>query len=302
MSTKRDTSSNGKVQHKSSMAEANGRVPVLKTYKMYIGGAFVRSESEREYPVVGSKQKLVAHVCRGTRKDIRNAVVAAHKGFAVWKSRTAYNRAQIIYRMAEMLESRRDQFEKELILLGATKKQAIAETGAAIDCIVHYAGWADKFQQVLGSINPVAGNFFNFSCAEPIGVVGVVAPESSALLGLVRALAPAVCAGNAVIVLLSERSATVGLSFAEVLASSDVPAGVVNLLSGLKDELLTPLGSHMDIGAVCLPREERDDIALVRALGGENLKRVVAQSAQADSLTELESMLEIKTTWHPVAV
>jgi acyl-CoA reductase-like NAD-dependent aldehyde dehydrogenase len=302
MSTKRTKSK--KLDVSVSPVERQG-VKVLKTYKLLIGGALVRSESEREYVVNGPKGAIVARACRGSRKDVKHAVKVAREAHIGWAGRTAYNRAQIIYRIAEMLEARRMQFVAELHACGASRVAAEREVQATIDLCVHYAGWADKYQQLLGSVNPVAGNYFNFSCAEPIGTVGVVAPETPALEGLLRMVLPPLCAGNAVVALLSEGGATVGLTFSEVFLTSDVPPGCVNLVSGFRAETAPTLLSHMDVGAIISRREDLEpflkDVMEIAA----NLKRVINPPSDLhawEPLSALEACSEVKTTWHPVAV
>jgi acyl-CoA reductase-like NAD-dependent aldehyde dehydrogenase len=286
------------------------RIQVLKTYKLFIGGAFPRSESERTYPVHGTDGTLIAHASRASRKDLRNAVVAARNGFHSWSGRTAYNRAQILYRIAEMLESRREQFERELSLLGVGNGAATDEVTEAIDRLVHYAGWADKVQQVLSSVNPVSGSFFNFSAVEPIGVLGVIASETPAFLGMIDAILPALTVGNAIVVLPSEQGASICLSFGEVLAASDLPAGVINILAGFESELLPHFASHMEIDGVIFNREGTADsrsLQTIRESGSENLKRLIVERLRTDqgttdSLERIRKVCEVKTTWHPIAI
>src|SRR5262245_62634698 len=228
----------------------NDRVPVAKTYKLYVDGKFPRSESGRYYPLERDGGPLIANVCRASRKDFRDAVVAARTAFAGWSRASAYLRGQILYRIGEMLEGRREQFVAELQLQGASKARARTEVTSTIDRLVHYAGWADKYQQVFSSVNPVSSSHFNFSLPEPTGVVAVLAPESNALLGLVSNVAPAIAGGNTVVVLASQSLPLSAVSFAEVLHASDVPAGVVNVLTGFRDELAEQFASHMDVNAV----------------------------------------------------
>jgi acyl-CoA reductase-like NAD-dependent aldehyde dehydrogenase len=263
-----------------------GRLPVRKTYKLYIGGAFPRSESGRSYEVEG------ANVARASRKDLRDAVRAAREAFPKWASMTAYNRGQVLYRVAEVMEGRKAQFAE---LTGSE-----AEVGAAIDRWVWYAGWADKLAQVLGSSNPVAGPYFNFTVPEPTGVVGIVAPEEPALAGLVSRLAPAIVGGNAAVVVASERHPLAAITLAEVLATSDVPGGVVNMLTGRKDELCPVLAAHMDVNAVDFAGVEGDRAELER-LAAENVKRVVA-NREGQSPWHAAAFLELKTVWHPIGV
>jgi acyl-CoA reductase-like NAD-dependent aldehyde dehydrogenase len=262
------------------------RLPVKKTYKLYIGGEFPRSESGRSYEAQG------ANVAWGSRKDIRDAVRAARAAFPGWAGKTAYNRGQVLYRVAEIMEGRRAQF--------AELTQSEAEVDAAVDAWVWYAGWADKLAQVLGSSNAVAGPYFNFTVPEPTGVVGVVAPEGPPLLGLVRRLAPVIVGANTAVVLASEQAPLAAVTLAEVLAISDVPGGVVNLLTGRKKELEPWLASHMDVNAIDLTGVEGDRAELER-LAAENVKRVVV-NGDGESLWHAAAFLELKTVWHPIGV
>ncbi len=258
------------------------RLPVSKTYKLYIGGAFPRSESGRTYEIEG------ANVARGSRKDVRDAVRAARDGYGKWAAMTAYNRGQVLYRIAEMMEGRRAEFTE---LTGSE-----AEVDEAIDRWIWYAGWADKLAQVLGTSNPVAGPYFNFTIPEPMGVVGVVAPEQPALGGIVTRLAPAIVGGNTAVVIASERHPLAAVTLAEVLATSDVPGGVVNVLTGLRDELAPVLAAHLDVDALDL---DRGDAELERA-AADNVKRVVFARGDVQSPYEISSFLELKTVWHPM--
>jgi acyl-CoA reductase-like NAD-dependent aldehyde dehydrogenase len=262
------------------------RLPVTKTYKLYIGGSFPRSESGRSYEVEG------ANVALGSRKDLRDAVRAAREAFTKWAGMTAYNRGQVLYRVAEIMEGRRAQFAE---LVGGE-----AEVDEAIDCWVWYAGWADKLGQVLGSSNPVAGPYFNFTVPEPTGVVGVVAPEQPALAGLVGRLAPAIVGGNAALVLASERRPLAAITLAEVLATSDVPGGVVNILTGRRSELCPVLAAHMDVNAVDLFGVDGDRAELER-LAADNVKRVV-RNGEDRSPWHVAAFLELKTVWHPIGL
>jgi acyl-CoA reductase-like NAD-dependent aldehyde dehydrogenase len=263
------------------------RLPVKKTYKLYIGGAFPRSESGRTYEAEG------ANVARGSRKDLRDAVRAARGAFAGWSGMTAYNRGQVVYRIAEMLESRRSEFAK--LSSGAD------EVDRAIDRLVWYAGWADKLAQVLGSSNPVAGPYFNFTVPEPTGVVGILAPDEPPLLGLVSRVAPAIVGGNTTVVVASETHPLAAVELAEVLATSDVPGGVVNLLTGHREELAPWLAGHMDVNALDLAGADGQVEELER-LAAENVKRVVRGAADDQSPWEIASFLELKTVWHPIGV
>ena len=262
------------------------RLPVKKTYKLYIGGAFPRSESGRSYEIEG------ANVARASKKDLRDAVRAAREAYPKWAGMTAYNRGQVLYRVAEIMEGRRGQFAE---LAGAE-----AEADAAIDCWVWYAGWADKLGQVLGSSNSVAGPYFNFTVPEPTGVVGLVAPEEPPLTGLVARLAPAIVGGNAAVVIASERRPLAAITLAEVLATSDVPGGVVNVLTGRKSELCPVLAAHMDVNAVDLSGADGDRTELER-LAAENVKRVV-RNGEGQSPWHAAAYLELKTVWHPIGV
>jgi acyl-CoA reductase-like NAD-dependent aldehyde dehydrogenase len=264
------------------------RLPVRKTYKLFIGGGFPRSESGRTYEAEG------ANVARASRKDLRDAVRAAREALPKWAGMTAYNRGQVLYRVAEMLEARTGEF--------AALTGDEAEVSAAVDRFVWYAGWADKLAQALGSSNPVAGPYFNFTVPEPTGIVGVVAPEKPALLGLVSRVAPAVVGGNVVVAIASERHPLAAVELAEVLATADVPGGVVNLLTGYRGELATVLAAHMDVNALDLPASADGDIAELERLAAENVKRVVRGEADGQSLYEIEPFLELKTVWHPIGV
>jgi acyl-CoA reductase-like NAD-dependent aldehyde dehydrogenase len=276
------------------------RIAILKTYKIYIGGQFPRTESGRYYPLK-VKDKTLANVCLSSRKDFRNAVVAARAAFAGWSSKAAFNRGQILYRIAEMLEGRKDQFLDELTSQGITLKEAEAEVAEAIDLLVYYAGWCDKYQPIFSSVNPVASSHFNFSVPEPMGVVAILAPETNSLLGLVAAVAPAICGGNTCIVLASESRPLCAVTFAEVLHSSDVPAGVVNILTGSSEELHTHFASHMDVNAVVCFDQNKDQVKAIRELASLNVKRVfVRTSLIAQGPYPIMDTQEIKTTWHPI--
>jgi acyl-CoA reductase-like NAD-dependent aldehyde dehydrogenase len=263
------------------------RLPVRKTYKLFIGGAFPRSESGRTYLAEGQ------NVARASRKDVRDAVRAARGAFKGWAGLTAYNRGQILYRVAEMLEGRRSDFAA----LTTGKK----EVDAAIDRVVWYAGWADKLPQVLGGSNPVAGPYFNFTVPEPTGVVAVLAPEEPPLLGLVTRLAPVLVGGNVAVVAASESRPLAAIELAEVLATSDVPGGVVNILTGHRKELAPVLASHMDVNALDLAGADGSAGELER-LAAENVKRVVRGTPDGQSPWEIANFLELKTVWHPIGV
>jgi len=226
------------------------RESIKKTYKLYIGGKFPRTESGRYFKWTDPKNSEVVNVCRGSRKDFRNAVVSAREAFPGWCSATAYNRSQILYRIGEILEGRRSQFMDELMLQGASKKEAENEINESIDRLIYYAGWADKYQQVFSRVNPVASSYFNFSYPEPTGVVSAIAPEESSLIGLVSTVAPIIAGGNTVVALASEAKPLCSITFAEVLHTSDVPGGVVNILTGYRSELLEHFSSHMYVNAI----------------------------------------------------
>jgi len=293
-----------------SAAAQAGRIAVRKTYKLYIGGAFPRSESGRSFEVTGAGGGFLANAALASRKDARDAVVAARKAFPGWSGATAYNRGQVLYRVAEVLEGRRAQFADEVRqAVGGSHKSAFAEVDAAVDRWVWYAGWSDKLAQVRGGANPVAGPYFNFSLPEPTGVVAVLAPQDSPLLGLVSVLAPAIVSGNTVVAVASEKYPLPAVTLAEVLATSDVPGGVVNLLTGRVAEIAPWLASHMDVNAIDLagaldaPGALADDLAVAAA---ENLKRVVrlpvSDWTAEPGLDRMIATLETKTVWHPLGV
>jgi len=281
------------------------RVAVRKTYKLYVRGAFARSESGRHDPVLDHGSRHVANIARASRKDVRDAVKAARKAQAGWAGKTAYNRGQVLYRAAEALESRSAELARQAVdLRGAAPAAARDEVAAAVDVLVHYAGWTDKLAAVLGGVNPVAAPFLSFSMPEPTGVVGVVAPEEPELLGLIGALAPALAAGNTVVAICSERWPLAGLDLGEVLAVSDVPAGVVNLLAGRRAELAPALGAHRDLNAIVDAAGDAELGAELDRLAAETVKRVLrireAGDAREDSLRRLEALTELKTAWHPI--
>ncbi|MGW7085579.1 aldehyde dehydrogenase family protein [Streptomyces sp. NPDC054871] len=281
------------------------RLSVFKTYKLYVGGKFPRSESGRVYEVTDSKDKWLANAPLSSRKDARDAVVAARKAQGSWAGKTAYLRGQILYRVAEMLEGRKDQFVREVAdAEGLSKSKAAAVVDAAIDRWVWYAGWTDKIAQIVGGGNPVAGPFFNLSSPEPTGVVTVVAPQKSSFLGLVSVIAPVIATGNTAVVIASEDSPLPALSLGEVLATSDLPGGVVNILSGRTAEITPSLAAHQDVNAIDLAGVEDDVLAKeLEAAAADNLKRVVRPQAvdwSADPGTHrLTAFLETKTVWHP---
>ncbi|GAA1713391.1 aldehyde dehydrogenase family protein [Nonomuraea bangladeshensis] len=288
------------------MAETPPRLAVRRTYKLYVGGAFPRSESGRSYPVTSADGSHLANAALASRKDVRDAVVAARKAFPGWSGRTAYNRGQILYRVAEMMEGRREQFAAEVAAAdGVSAARAQELVSAAVDRWVYYAGWADKISQVVGGANPVAGPFFNLSEPEPTGVVGVLAPAGSSLLGLVSVLAPVITSGNTAVLVADERAPLPAVTLAEALATSDLPGGVANILTGRLAELAPPLAGHADVNAL--------DLAGAGGLAGEleelaatTLKRVLRPGPEDDwtdadpGLARVRPFLEIKTVWHPI--
>ena len=283
---------------------AKTRVPVRRTAKLYIGGEFPRSESGRSYEVLSHDGELLAWAARASRKDLRDAVKAARAAQSGWAGKTAYNRGQVLYRVAELMEGRRAQFESELADAGAEDPRRGVD--ASIDRWIWYAGWADKIGQVLGGTNPVAGPYFNFTIPEPTGVVGIVAPADRSLLGLVSQLAPAIVSGNTAVVLASEPSPLPVVSLGEVLATSDVPGGVVNILTGLTAELVPRLAGHMDVNAIDVTGVPADLAAEAERLSAENVKRVVRArevdpfSNEAQSPYDVTALMEFKTVWHPM--
>ena len=275
-------------------------IDVKRTAKLFIGGAFPRSESGRTYEAKDKNKNFVANVALASRKDGRDAVVAARAAFAKWSEATAYNRAQVLYRVSEIMQGRREQFVEELCLWPKTKKQAENEVDEAINRMVWFAGWADKIAMVTGSNNPVAGPFFDFSIPEPTGVVAAIAPEDSALLGLVETIASIVVSGNSVIVIASESQPLPAVSLAEVLATSDVPGGVINILTGSYKEIAPWLASHQDVNALDLTGVEKKQIALeLEKEAAVNLKRVLRPNTKLDGLARIKVFLETKTVWHP---
>jgi acyl-CoA reductase-like NAD-dependent aldehyde dehydrogenase len=287
------------------------RLDVRKTYKLFIGGAFPRSESGRSYPVTGTHGTLLALAAQASRKDARDAVTAARSAFGRWSGATAYNRGQVLYRVAEMLEGRTSQFAEQIAQgEGLDRGDADRVVVAAIDRWVWYAGWPDKVAQVAGAANAVAGPYFNFSVPEPTGVVAVVAPAESGLLGLVSVLAPVIATGNTAVVVASERRPLPAVTLAEVLATSDVPAGVVNVLTGFTAELAPVLAGHMDVNAIDLTGVPPGDRGELERLAAENVKRVFSPAggardedwAAAPGTRRMLAFLETKTVWHPTGI
>lgn len=285
------------------------RLVVNKTYKQFIGGAFERSESGRSYPVSGAGDELLANAVQGSRKDVRDAVAAARSAQGGWAGRTAYNRGQILYRVAEVMESRRDEFSAEVARAGdgCSEDAAAQETAAAIDRWVWYAGWADKFPTVLGGANPVAGPYFNLSVPEPTGVAGIVAPDEPPLLPLVSRLAPVIVSGNTAVVLASQRCPLVAITLAETLALSDVPSGVVNIITGHRDELVPPLASHVAVDSLDITGCDPELAAAAARQAASTITRVVSASPAeqqwaseaAQSPYLIDAFCETKTVWHP---
>ncbi len=288
------------------MAASGSRVPVDKTYKIYIDGKFPRTESGRYFALEDADGVVIANICRGSRKDFRNSVVAARTAFAGWSAASAYLRGQILYRIAEMLEGRSEQFVAELMLQGESKRHAQKEVDASIDRLIYYAGWSDKYQQIFSSVNPVSSSHFNFSVLEPTGVVAVLAPDGSGLLGLVSNIAPVIVGGNTCVVLASEQMPLCAVSFAEVIHAADVPAGVVNILTGFRDELTEHFASHMDVNAVVYCDGDAEDAKAIQEQAANNIKRVIDRvdtdwgEASAQNPYLIKQTQEIKTTWHPI--
>ena len=280
------------------------RLNIQKTYKLYINGKFPRTESGRYFPIHDSDGGLTANVCQASQKDFREAVKAARNATANWSSRTAYNRGQIIYRIAETLEGRKNQFVSELVTLGMKKKNAVEEVVISLDRLVYYAGWTDKYQQIFSSVNPVSSSHYNFSVPEYQGIIAIIAPENNPLLGLVSLISPAIASGNTVVCLGAQKSPLSSISFAEVLHASDVPAGVVNILTGFSSELSGHFSSHMDVNGIVCCQDHADLIKSIQENAAENVKRV--HYYNETNWMDLQSPYfildhtEIKTTWHPV--
>lgn len=284
---------------------AANRIAVAKTYKIYIGGKFPRTESGRYFTLEDKRGNVIANVCRGSRKDFRNAVVAARKAQDGWARASAYLRGQILYRIAEMLEGRREQFIAELRLQGSTAKAAAKEVDQSIDRLIYFAGWSDKYQQVFSAVNPVASSHFNFSVLEPTGVVSILSSDDSSLLGLITNIAASIVGGNTCVVLASESKPLCAVSFAEVLHASDVPGGVVNILTGFRSELTEFFASHMDVNAVVYCDGGKAVAKTVQELAADNIKRVIARnrvdwSGDGENPYLIRDTQEVKTTWHPI--
>jgi acyl-CoA reductase-like NAD-dependent aldehyde dehydrogenase len=282
------------------------RLEVLKTYKIYIGGQFPRTESGRYYTPKNKAGQALANVCLSSRKDFREAVVSTRNAFGGWSAKAAFNRGQILYRIAEMLEGRKAQFIDELVKQDSTAKQAEEEVNICIDRLIYYAGWCDKFQQVFGAVNPVASSHFNFSVPESTGVVAIIAPQQTSLLGLVSVIAPIIAGGNTCIVLASETKPLCAVTFAEVLNSSDVSGGVVNILTGKPSELVKYFADHMDVNAIIYCENDVETKKLIQEKASLNVKRVVFYDKVKWNTDEAETPYfimdtqEIKTTWHPI--
>ena len=278
------------------------RIDVMKTYKLYIGGAFPRSESGRSYELKDKKGNFIANPSLASRKDLRDAVVAAKTAFSGWSHATAYNRGQILYRMAEMLEGRTEQFVAEIKALeGVTDALARKQVQESIDLWVWYAGWSDKISTTSGGTNPIAGPYYNFTIPEALGVVGVIADEKESLLGLTRGLAPAIASGNVAVLIASEIAPLPAITLAEVMATSDIPAGVVNILTGSKAELIPWLASHMEVDGIDISGADKKLDGEIKRAGSENLKRIYRFDKEA-SLKRILSFMEYKTVWHPIGV
>jgi len=288
------------------MSNQSERLPVAKTYKIYIDGKFPRTESGRYFALENRKGDVIANICRGSRKDFRNSVVAARKAQAGWAKASAYLRGQIMYRIAEMLEGRKAQFVAELKLQGNAQRAAEREVDACIDRLIYYAGLADKYQQIFSSVNPVSSSHFNFSVLEPTGVVSLIAPDNSGLIGLISNIASVIVGGNTCVVLASEKQPLCAVSFAEVLHASDVPAGVVNILTGFRAELTEQFASHMDVNAIAYCDGGKKVARTIQELAAENIKRAIPRQ-QVDWLSDdsaspyqIRETQEVKTTWHPI--
>jgi len=288
------------------MATTEKRLEVLKTYKIYIGGQFPRTESGRYYVATNKKGEKLANVCLSSRKDFRDAVVAARNAFGGWSGRAAFNRGQILYRIAEMLEGRKAQFIDELVKQDANKAQVEKEVNLAIDRLIYYSGWCDKYQQISSSVNPVASSHFNFSAPEPMGVVAAIAPQEDSLIGLVSLIAPIITGGNTCIILASQDKPLCSVTFAEVLNSSDLPGGVVNILTGKPAELVPYFADHMDVNATVYCGTDKEVQKLIREKSALNVKRVLLydntdwMSEKAQSPYFISDFQENKNTWHPI--
>ena len=278
------------------------RLDVKKTYKLFIGGSFPRSESGRSYQIKDSQGNFIANPAQASRKDLRDSVLAAKNASAQWSSATAYNRGQILYRIAEIMEGRRDQFVAEIVALeGITSTAAVKQVYEAIDTWVWYAGWTDKISSTAGSTNPIAGPYYNFTIPEPLGVIGIFAEQKSSLLGLVRGLAPVLAAGNTAVIVASEKRPLPAITLSECFATSDVPAGVVNILTGITSELAPWMASHMEVDGIDISGLDTKSDADIRIAGTENLKRIHRFKSN-NSPERILSFMEYKTVWHPIGI
>ena len=278
------------------------RLDVKKTYKLFIGGAFPRSESGRSYQIQDSKRNFIANPAQASRKDLRDAVLAAKNSQAQWSSATAYNRGQILYRIAEIMEGRSDQFIAEIVALeGTTPKAALKQVQEAIDTWVWYAGWTDKISSTAGSTNPISGPYYNFTIPEPLGVVGIFAEQKSSLLGVIRGLAPVLASGNSAVVVASERRPLPAITLSECCATSDVPSGVINILTGVTSELAPWMASHMEVDGIDISGLDPKNDANIRKSGTENLKRIHRFKSE-NSPERILSFMEYKTVWHPIGI
>lgn len=304
---------NKKEEKKEVVMNGNGssdktstRLPVLKTYKLFIDGKYPRTESGRYYQLKDDSGNLIANMCMASRKDFRDSVVAARKVQPGWASKSSYNRGQILYRLAEMLEDRREQFINSLVATGSSKKDAQQEIDLSVDRLIYYAGWTDKFIQVFSSVNPVESSHFNFSVPEPTGVISIIAPQQNGLLGLVSVIAPVIAGGNTCIVLASERDPLTAVNFAEVIGTSDVPGGVINILTGFAKELASHFASHMDVNAIWYNGDDKEMQKIIKEKSVDNVKRTVVtpdinfNSHAGQTPYLILKFQEIKTTWHPV--
>jgi len=284
----------------------NKRLDIQKTYKLYINGKFPRTESGRYFPLHDSDENLIANICQASRKDFREAVKAARNATPEWSAKTAYNRGQIIYRIAETMEGRKKQFVEELVNMGIARKNATKEVDISLDRLVYYAGWTDKFQQLFSTVNPVSSSHYNFSTPEYQGVIAIIAPDFNPLLALVSLIAPSIASGNTVVCLASSKSPLSSISFAEVLHTSDIPAGVVNILTGFVSELAEHFSSHMDVNGIVCCEDHTDQFKFIQENAAENVKRVHYYNTynwmdnNAQSPYFIIDHTEIKTTWHPV--
>ena len=278
------------------------RIDVMKTYKLFINGSFPRSESGRVYEVKDSKGKFLANPCLGSRKDLRESVVAARTAHHGWASATAFNRGQILYRVAEIMQGRIDQFIAEIIAQeGASPTSAKTQVQSAIDTLVWYAGWCDKIDSISGSTNPVSGPYYNFSIPESLGVVAIFADAKPSLLNLVASLAPIIASGNIAILIANEKSPLCAITLAECISTSDVPAGVVNVLTGKFDQFVSWAGSHMDIDGIDATGVSKSDLTELKELGAENLKRIYSFN-ELQTTKRMTNFMEVKTVWHPIGI